>query len=91
MKTCKTCRWLDVPPGEQRRAYRMFPCRFPLPTLPALPESARINNTRPPFRLEPDYMCPSYGAGCQTWERIEPQSKKARKAPLTADTEMKGD
>ena len=70
MKTCKTCRFLEVAPDAGGRivvrARNVYPCTAAVP-MPALPESVtRAYGFKwPPTK---SYMTGDRGANCPTWE-----------------------
>lgn len=76
--TCKTCKWLDVPPDKRGRivvrdtGYR---CIVPLPEMPALPDS--ITKRYCYIGLStPGFMTPTQGANCPLHEARKPKEKQ---------------
>jgi len=62
-QSCRTCKFLDVKPGERRMQNRMYGCLAPIPPKPAMPESAdNLFNWPEPGRRK--YTCPNYGVTC---------------------------
>lgn len=78
MKSCKTCRWLDVSPDKRgRRIVRQavsYECNFPIAPLPPLPESAFFKDRWPPAR---SWMEGQDGRSCATWEPLSNASDAA--------------
>jgi hypothetical protein len=70
---CGNCRFLRVAPDRSgRRVVRKanaYSCTFPLPEMPALPESlTRAHGFRPYTKQGRSSMTPDDGANCPTWE-----------------------
>lgn len=69
MKSCKTCKWLDVKADSRgRRIVRhmsSYECLFPIAPLPPLPESAFFRDRWPPSL---SWMEGQDGVTCATWE-----------------------
>lgn len=70
--TCKTCKWLDVPPDKRGRivvrdtGYRRI---VPLPEMPALPDSiTKQYGYRDVTRDHHHFMLPRQGANCPLHE-----------------------
>lgn len=70
--TCKTCKWLNVPPDKRGRivvrdtGYR---CIVPLPVMPALPDSiTKRYGYRDVTLARENFMLPTQGATCPLHE-----------------------
>lgn len=72
MKSCKTCKWLVVPRDAAGRRYvkqlGAYRCFFPVVAQP-LPDSVtKAYGYRAPSPTQ--YMAPSDGAACPTYEKL---------------------
>ena len=64
---CKTCRYWDIESAKSKgrlNAWRLAPCRYPLPILPA---SFGITGQKPESTL--NEMCANYGQYCPCYEK----------------------
>lgn len=70
--TCKTCKWLDVPPDKRGRIVvrdTAYKCIVPLPEMPVLPDCVTKQYGYTDFLARRDrWMIPKQGGTCPLHE-----------------------